>query len=89
MTTFYVGQRVRLARPQHPRHMGMTGTVSAIFPERQGFSYIVNCEIIPDGPLVSGAVPETHTDRLEPILYDGNQLVSWSECAWKPEGVEA
>lgn len=28
-------------------------------------------------------------DQIEPILYDGNQLVRWDACLWQPQGVEA
>lgn len=70
MARFFVGQRVRLVRPAHPENLGKELRIAGFFPERDGRSYRVNCEVL---GTPEGFTPYTHTSRLEPILPDGHR----------------
>jgi len=84
MSAFRVGQRVRIVRVSKPVNSHLVGLEARI------------AELM---PAVSGASLDCHhlakegwfilLENLEPILYDGNQLVSWEECLWQPEGQAA
>lgn len=88
MSKFYVGQRVRVIRCDlRPAFVGaetvITGRAEFVDQSWRGgdswWGYPV--------ALADGFLPPA--DYLEPILYDGNQTVEWSECLWQPEGVAA
>ena len=74
MARFYVGQRVRLARPYNPRNAGLTGRIAEMYPEEvPAFDGIVNCAVDWDDGRRDTRYDEdggygTHTDQLEPIL---------------------
>jgi hypothetical protein len=69
MATFFVGQRVRVVHPFHPEYYGLTGRLTALFPERQSIRYVVNCDVDWDR-LPANCLSVCHTSRLEPILPD-------------------
>lgn len=77
MTTFYVGQRVRVVRTHWSlSYLRGSETVLTMFDgERWHTTLRMN-----DHGYWIGA-PEC----FEPILYDGNKTVEWSECLWQPE----
>jgi hypothetical protein len=95
MSAFKIGQRVRLARPLKPEFLGQEGVITDFDSAPKGtmpgtgrrLTIDCNCGVAWDKN--DGAVSWQHTDQLEPILYDGNQLVEWSECLWQPEGQAA
>jgi hypothetical protein len=92
MATFFVGQRVRLINPKDPRNMGLEGRIADFHFVPAGTQVIggfvdIDCDCIVNW--VDGDTTVCDTASLEPILPDGMQPVSWSECLWQPEGVAA
>ncbi|GAA0696266.1 hypothetical protein GCM10009429_23530 [Dyella marensis] len=87
MSRFYVGQRVVLARPRNPNNKGLTGTIVRFseFPKgtmmRDG-ACSINCDCVVDYD--ARGMCADHTERLDP-LTDSYDVVSWKDCAWKPE----
>jgi len=85
MAAFRIGQRVRIVRVEIDFWaLGKEATVAC--HESNG-----KLGILVDGfrsPHPSGECT-VWPDQIEPIQYDGNQLVSWSECLWQPEGQAA
>ena len=90
MATFYVGQRVRLARDCAPENLGIEGVIDHFDTGRVGD----NCR---DGGILesdcdcgvswdreAGTAWES-TSRLEPIQPEGHKTVEWTECLWQPE----
>lgn len=85
MSRFYVGQRVRI--------------VGCGEGSRASRFIGVSCRITDAAQNVLGwdmwgvDVDEGRwcflESELEPILYDGNQLVEWDACLWQPEGQAA
>jgi hypothetical protein len=96
MARFFVGQRVRLARPVHPENAGMTGRLVALFPNRNPFSWMGglehNCEVMWDRKPSRGYACDTA--QLEPIQPSGHRASDFSfhelmdKCR-QGEGVEA
>lgn len=83
MARFFVGQRVKLARPDHPKNYGKEGFINSIFPPIfADDGSVCNCCIAWDDgdwdgvPAANGDWHASHTSQLEPIT-DSNQLVSW------------
>jgi hypothetical protein len=79
MTTFYVGQRVRVrtnATYEGLPWIDPRGKEARITSTRGRF---MEYEFE-----IAGALFEANGDELEPILYDGNKTVEWSECLWQP-----
>lgn len=82
---FWVGQRIRITkgrvdlRPVLSELLGQPGTVTdgRKIREEPIQSYAIKLDNFPGE---FAAVQEA----LEP-LYDGDQKISWSECAWKPK----
>jgi hypothetical protein len=80
MDKFRVGQKVRYVCP---------GEIPGFYMDRVGegtIAIIVGKTTFPDEPF-----PRWDLDNgwrpIEPCLelvYDGDQLVTWEECAWKP-----
>lgn len=101
MSKFYVGQRVRLARPFCQKNHGLTGVIRELsdepFVSKHGtvWSRAVNCfcdwdNCLRDGPYELGFNGTAcHTDQLEPLQPERNQTIAWSECVWKPEHMRA
>lgn len=102
MTAFFVGQRVRFVKrtglptptgAMHPRRNELRvgdearvlGTDSC---PNAGFIHadypVLSVEFLVSG--VSGIAPAM---AFEPIVPKGMQPAEWSECLWRPEGVEA
>lgn len=89
MAKFYVGQRVRCVHSETGKHQGKEGVVI-----NTNFSGPRTCgDFITNGlrvQLPCQSLPVLSDSwRWEPILYDGNQLVSLEECLWQPEGQAA
>lgn len=91
MRKFNVGDRVRVIRSDAlPSHAGKETVVTEVM----GLAYHAH----PDFPddiwyctglqFSDGEGCVFPAGALEPI-YDGNEKVSWSECAWKPNSVSA
>jgi hypothetical protein len=79
---FYVGQRVRMARPYHSANLNNTGFILQLFNDVDTVEgWVANCLCEWDRPVVGDIC---HTDQLEPIT-DGREVVSWKDCAWMPE----
>lgn len=91
MGRWFVSQRVRLVRPCQPKNMGLEGRIVAIGPFRRGdhthdnwaASEDCDCEVLWDTETIP-ACCDYH--RIEPILPEGMQPVSWESCLWQPEG---
>lgn len=100
MTTFYVGQRVRIKYSNGwPELAGEEGVVEGPSPTAGacgGSQYVVaprcwGTSVAPK-PGRRGTIQFWPNARqLEPILYDGNKTVEWSECLWQPnrQGAQA
>lgn len=86
MARFFVGQRVKLVRPTQQGNHGKTGRIIEIFPEKEIFLSLVDCDVEWDQALTPYTATLTHTSRLEP-LTDSNDLVSWESMRelWMPE----
>lgn len=89
MSRFFVGQRVKLARPWFAVHEGMTGTIVAMFPlrhDREGRPQDCLCNWDQKERLL----PEcregcSHTGQLEPLTDPGREVIAWADCVWKPQ----
>ena len=83
MTTFYVGQRVRVVSDcvgGATQLIGSEGVVNDLNCTNEGGeSGNIGVSI---GDEDDWCFPP---DCLEPILYDGNKTVEWSECLWQPK----
>jgi hypothetical protein len=72
MSKFFVGQRVRLARPVIPSNLGITGRIVIFHYWKSGteckdgtlLKGDADCEVKWDGDIQTAA----HTDQLEPLL---------------------
>jgi len=95
MSKFRIGQKVRVRYAMSmigKRFVGKEGIITEIqhvtVSRFQGDPVIYGLDIC-------GIVRTRMTDygwsdsQLEPILYDGNQTVEWSECLWQPSGEHA
>lgn len=82
MTTFKIGQRVRLVKNYLAVNNNAECVITSFFKERESGikGWPINC-------YVTGAVKgtATHTDRIEPIIPEGMQPCTWEECLWQPE----
>lgn len=95
MAALKVGTRVKLVRPRDPEFYGLEGVIVEVgfwpkgtrcVDEKSGSmtttqadaEYIVSW---------NGRLRRSYAShwRIEPIIYDGNQVVSWEECLWQPE----
>ena len=105
MSTFYVGQRVRMVAGINA---GMTATVAEV--SEWGPGDLVPCQggLVPLGgnhdiaihfdsawetfagfPYPASQRCYTNKYKLVPLTDPGRELVAWSECLWQPEGVSA
>lgn len=81
---FSVGQRVRIVKVD--RRTDLLGTETVITAiDRAGLHEI---DIPSDIDVDYWPHFWCRAEQIEPI-YDGNEKVSWSECAWKPKKVRA
>jgi hypothetical protein len=81
---FHVGQRVRVvsvfAGHESLQLVGKEGAVNEIGAVNGcGDSGLVGVTIDGNSSWCFAGY------QLEPILYDGNKVVEWSECLWRPE----
>lgn len=80
MAKFFVGQRVRMVRPDNPRHQGATGRVFFIGPIEWG--QVFNGEICVDGDCAvswdDGDWTPEWLSKLEPILPEGHRAGDYS-----------
>jgi hypothetical protein len=93
MATFQVGQRVRIKWSHAlPELDGSEGTV--VGAPQTGHDFITGhlyegYPVKPDGWASqhdADGIPFCPTgEQLEPIQYDGNKAVEWSECLWQPK----
>lgn len=89
MDKFRVGQKVRIIKSKHPERVGLIATITQKRAWRKHL----------DGNLIFGyrldlppknksakfcSYPE---ESLAPV-YDGDEKISWSECAWNPNEVK-
>ena len=90
MTTFRVGQRVKLVRPLHPENLGKIGTIVELEFLPRGTPLLdgpsecdTDCHVLFDGKQVRAAQPFW---SIEP-LTDSYDLVSWESMRdlWVPE----
>lgn len=99
MATFKAGQRVRVARgwakedvPPQEQIAKTNGCFTGILVRRIDFF-----DEIFFGPnpgdwimrLDNGIIGRVHSYMLEPVNYDGYEVVAWSECAWNPPHIGA
>jgi hypothetical protein len=103
MTTFHVGQRVRIRWCEVPELIGGEAIIEAIEawaafdpPVLEGrvrvgeAAYVLRPDLWRSSTSpISGHRFALRAQHIEPILYDGNKVVEWSECLWRPEGVSA
>lgn len=98
MSRFFVGQRVRILWSRGwPELAGQLGAIVARSPTK-GVEGISEWRVAPD-VWGSHEAPRRgdngaslfapNSNQLEPIQDPGREVVSWSECLWKPEGVTA
>lgn len=88
MARYFPGQRVRIVRNLFPvKHSyvdRLTGTEQVVAsvqrdpPNERHPEFTISLRGVP-------FIWFSH-DELEPILPEGMQPVSWSECLWQPEG---
>ena len=89
MATFYVGQRVRLARPAYPKNLGQEGVIESFDSAKKGQKAMngrlrgdCDCSVLWDKNNIANW---QCLDQLEPIQPEGHKTVEWSECLWMPE----
>lgn len=85
MKRLYAGCRVRIVAGANALNPGMEGS-EAIFrhygpPPGWRLEKTDDCVVE-----VRGEMLGVNSDQLEPIIPEGHQIVSWSECLWQPEG---
>lgn len=85
MDKFHVGQMVRVVKTHVPKMVPIGSIVTIVSPRRKGTGVFSGpglfYEISAKSPL--GDFLLAREENLAPV-YDGDQPVSWSECAWKP-----
>lgn len=101
MATFFVGQRVRVVRLPDKSYRQRRGVeamggkigdegivVGTMSRPNAGFHAFgqMDLSVKMDRFSAAGMCPSY---CLEPIIPEGMQPVSWSECLWQPEGVSA
>jgi hypothetical protein len=89
MSTFYVGQRVRVVRSRmFPEFVGR----ECVITEGPCIYYSRTLDCLYEGYTTS-LHPQfgPRSDALEPIVDDGRQVISWADMAdlWTPEQVTA
>lgn len=92
MSKWFVGQRVRLARPVKPEALGWEGFIAEIFDKEyppgtpciEGVSSTAcDCSVLWD-TMTDGIPSIQHTNQLEPILPDGQKPAEWEDTLWNP-----
>ena len=90
MTTFFVGQKVRIIRAHHhPEWIGQEARITRVNCTGQDVdgSFYLGDGI--DRINKFGIPVIAPKGSLEPIVPEGMQPVEWSECLWQPEGLHA
>lgn len=97
MPQFKIGQRVRMkAIPENFNYVGLCGTVIKLEANclcrnwlKGEIENVCGYGVEFDNVLAPYGLPFiVEAFRLEP-LYDGDQKVSWTDCAWRPDMVRA
>jgi len=85
MSRFFIGQRVRIKWSKYwPYLAGEQGTIARRVDNGDG-DWVVAPDCWGDThPLDDDEEFGPGEEQLEPAT-DGNMLVSWSDCAWRPE----
>lgn len=89
MSRFFVGQRVRIVyTTQHHEFLGVeTRIVGFGYWPANGKNRLIDAtcrvDLPPFGKNKAVVVAEC---QLEPILPEGQQPTTWSECLWRPDG---
>lgn len=88
MVTWFIGQRVRVVRPNDTRNMGITGNITNLGFWKDGDilpcgsiyeGHIADCVIHFDRESAQGFIDQpAHTSQLEPILPEGAQPSEFS-----------
>lgn len=92
MARYRIGQLVRIVQSDHNQHLigsaAMITQVMGPMPDldRGGTRFGYGLDISPIKRTPFGYVLSWADFQLEPILPEGMQPVSWSECLWQPEG---
>ena len=82
MARFYVGQRVRIVFARYAHGRCCVGLETVV----DGFLDDGRAKLTKGLPNPSPAkFWNAFTDQLEPLTDPGREVVSWSECVWKPE----
>lgn len=77
---YKIGQRIRLIHTNN-RH-DMKNAEGVILSSHMYPMYVID---YPGHKLSPGKKRFiSHHDEIEPIKYDGNKKVSWSDCLWRP-----
>ena len=84
MSAFYVGQRVRLARPLHPENSDKEGVITELGLRIFAWNGFANCCVRWDSPVTGNY---SHTNQLEPILPAGMELLEETLALWLPEAI--
>lgn len=88
MATFFVGQRVKVVRVLYLENsylIGLEGRIVQVVDSWNEFGSGYGLDVKPiwhdpqKGYFAFSAI------HLEPILPEGMQPASWSDCAWQPE----
>jgi hypothetical protein len=91
---FSVGQRVRIIGSPSPERIGQIASVISgphtyenLGPWSEHATHADRFYKLDRLSHIDGRPIEYPARLLEPV-YDGNELASWSDCAWKPKHLE-
>lgn len=80
MAKFYVGQRVKLVRPNYPINLGLTGSIRELGLHVDTIHGVADCVVAWDKkpwlPIPMDRV-FNNTNQLEPLCKDDDQVGSW------------
>ena len=92
MSQWFVGQRVKLARPVKPEALGWEGNISHLFDQewpagtivRDGTAISIACNCAVKWDAIKDGPSAQHTSQLEPLLPDGMKPAEWEDTLWNP-----